>query len=40
MRRWVVLYVDGKRRIVLAQSAPLARIVGAAMGAVAEVLES
>lgn len=40
MRRWIVLYVDGKRRVVLAQSSALARIVGAAMGAVAEVCES
>jgi hypothetical protein len=40
MRRWVVLYVDGKRRIVLAQTSVLARIVGAAMGAVAEVGEA
>ncbi len=40
MRRWVVLYVDGQRRTVLAQSSVLARIVGAAMGAVAEVAEA
>jgi hypothetical protein len=40
MRRWIVLYVDGKRRVVLAQTSALARIVGAKMGAVVEVSAS